>query len=132
MNFYCRFIPNCATTIQPLNSLLKHTKRPSDIPAWIEDSTTAFTSIKYALANASLLFHPTLDTPTSVITDASDVAVGALLQQYVNGQWCSLSFFSRALKPAETKYSTRGGSRRVALVAFATPFSSFFFFADPQ
>ena len=106
VNFYRRFIPSCATILQPLNSLLKHTKRPSDAPVWTDDATTAFNRIKHALANASLLVHPTLDAPTSVITDASDVAVGAVLQQYINGQWCPLSFFSRALKPAETRYST--------------------------
>ncbi len=40
------------------------------------------------------------------MTDASDVAVGAVLQKFINGQWCPLSFFSRALTPAETRYST--------------------------
>ena len=51
-------------------------------------------------------YHPTADAPTSVMTDVSDVAVGAVLQQYINGQWCPLAFFSRALKPAETRSST--------------------------
>ena len=41
-----------------------------------------------------------------MITDASDVAVGAVLQQYVNGQWCPIAFFSKSLKAAETRYST--------------------------
>ncbi len=40
------------------------------------------------------------------MTDASDVAVGAVLQQYIKEQWCPLAFFSRTLKPAETRYST--------------------------
>ena len=106
INFYRRFIPNCARTIQPLNTLLTRTKRPSDAPAWTEASIAAFSNIKNALANASLLFHPTPDAPTSIITDASDIAVGAVLQQYVNGQWCPLAFFSKSLKPAETRYST--------------------------
>lgn len=39
------------------------------------------------------------------MTDASEVAVGAVLQQYIQGQWCPISFFSKALKPAETRYS---------------------------
>lgn len=106
INFYRRFIPSCATTIKPLHSLLQHTKRPSDAPAWTDTTTAAFTNITNALANASLLFHPIPDAPTSIMTDASDVAVGAVLQQHVNGHWCPLSFFSRALKPAETRYST--------------------------
>ncbi len=40
------------------------------------------------------------------MTDASDVAVGAVLQEYIKEQWCPLAFFSRTLKPAETRYST--------------------------
>ena len=40
------------------------------------------------------------------MTDASDVAVGAVLQQYVDGMWHPISFFSKKLKPAETRYST--------------------------
>ncbi len=36
----------------------------------------------------------------------TDVAVGAVLQQFINGQWCPLSLFSRVLTPAETRYST--------------------------
>ncbi|PIK40291.1 hypothetical protein BSL78_22869 [Apostichopus japonicus] len=42
------------------------------------------------------------------MTDASDVAVGGVLNQCVNGQWKPLSFFSKKLKPAETRYSTFG------------------------
>ncbi len=40
--------------------------------------------------------YPTPDAPTNIVTDASDVAVGAVLQQCVNGEW----------KPAERRYST--------------------------
>ncbi len=67
---------------------------------------TAFNNVKSALADASLLVHPTPDAPTSIMADASDIVVGAVLQQCIEGQWCALAFFSRALKPAETRYST--------------------------
>ena len=40
------------------------------------------------------------------MTDASDVAVRAVLQQYVQGQWQPISYFSRQLSPTETRYST--------------------------
>ena len=106
INFYRRFIPDCATTLEPLNSLLKHTKRPSDAPAWPDTAMAAFSNIKNALANASLLYHPAQEAPTCIITDASDVTVGAVLQQYTKGRWHPLAFFSKALKPAETRYST--------------------------
>lgn len=40
------------------------------------------------------------------MADASDSAVGAVLQQCVDGQWQPISFFSKKLEPSETCYST--------------------------
>ena len=40
------------------------------------------------------------------MTDASGTAVGAALQQYIDGSWTPISFFSKKLKPAEVRYST--------------------------
>ena len=40
------------------------------------------------------------------MTDASDTAVGAVLQQHVDGQWQPISYFAKKLQPAETRYST--------------------------
>ena len=68
---------------------------------------TAFTKIKEALGSAILLFHPNQDAPRSIRIDASSVAVGAVLQQYINHQWCPIAYFSKKLKASsETKYST--------------------------
>jgi len=38
--------------------------------------------------------------------DASNVAIGAVLQQFMDGQWFPISFFSTKLRPVETHYST--------------------------
>jgi cleavage and polyadenylation specificity factor subunit 1 len=38
-------------------------------------------------------------------TDASDIAIGAVLQQRVNGAWQPLEFFLKKLSSAERKYS---------------------------
>ena len=40
------------------------------------------------------------------MTDASSCAVGAVLQQYIENQWCPIAYFSKKLKPSEVKYST--------------------------
>ncbi len=37
VNFYHRFIPNGATILQPLHSLLKHTKSSSHAPPWTDE-----------------------------------------------------------------------------------------------
>ena len=104
INFYHRFLPHGAEILRPLNELLSHS-RGTDIQ-WTEEATVAFTAAKDALANAALLAHPKSDAPTSVMTDASDFAIGAVLQQYIDNHWCPISYFSRKLKPAERRYST--------------------------
>ena len=106
INFYRRFVPHCASIVHLLNALLKGSNRLSDTLVWNDAPTEAFAQVKDALASATLLVHPTPGAPTCVMTDACDVAVGAVLQQYCNGQWCPISFLSKALKPAETRYST--------------------------
>jgi hypothetical protein len=34
------------------------------------------------------------------------VAVGAVLQQYINHCWCPIAYFSKKIQPAQTRYST--------------------------
>ena len=104
INFYHRFIPHCAAILKLLNSLLAGTKRNATL-AWDDASTTAFTEIKHALASATLLVHPEQNAPTCIMTDASEVAVGAVLQQFIHSQWCPIGYFSLTLKPAEVCYS---------------------------
>ena len=53
--------------------------------------------IKDALANTTLLVHPQPDAPINIMTDTSDIAIRAVFQQYLDSQWCPLSYFSRKL-----------------------------------
>ena len=103
VNFYHRFIPHCAQILQPLNSCL--TPRGKDLQ-WTSEAAEAFSSIKDALAQATLLSHPQPGAPLAIMTDASDFAIGAVLQQFVSDSWQPISYFSRKLKPSETRYST--------------------------
>lgn len=48
------------------------------------------------LGNVALLTHPDSEASTRVVVDASDVALGATLQQQIAQQWCPLSFFRRS------------------------------------
>ena len=105
VNFYHRFIPGCADILHPLNDLLSAKDCTKNVQ-WNDDAISAFVAIKEALANATLLSHPKPDAPTSIVTDASDIAVGAILQQYINRCWCPIAYFSKKLQPAERRYST--------------------------
>jgi len=86
--------------------MLKATSSNSRTLQWNSAATSSFQEIKDALANATLLVHPKPDAPINVMSDASDIAIGAVLQQYLEGKWCPLSYFSRKLSPTEQHYST--------------------------
>ena len=66
---------------------------------WNDD---ALTTIKETLANATLLSHPKPDVPTNIVTDASNIAVGAVLQQYINYCWCPIAYFSKKFPRHDT------------------------------
>ena len=106
VNFYHRFIPNYASILEPINSLLCHPAGKDHQLSWTDAATIAFNTIKEALATTALLTHPKPFAPTCIMTDASDMAVGAVLQQEINGHWNPIAYFSKKLQPPETRYST--------------------------
>ena len=113
VNQYHRFIPQCAAKLTPVNTLLTaandgHTrlspKSNFDLK-WNESAEAAFSESKQILANATLLVHPDPSAQLNITYDASDFAVSGVLQQYIASIWQPLSFFSKKLNPAETRYS---------------------------
>ena len=64
-----------------------------------------------------MLVHPQQHAPTCITTDASNRAVGAVLEQFINGQWKPIPFFSKELSPAELKYSAFGRELLAAYLA---------------
>ena len=105
INFYHRFIPHCADILKPIHNLLTNNKA-KQLLTWDEKTLKAFNDIKQAMADAFLLAYYQPDAPTNIMTDASSNGVGAVLQQQVNDAWRPIAFFSKTLKPRETKYST--------------------------
>ncbi|BHF80104.1 hypothetical protein SprV_0702322800 [Sparganum proliferum] len=105
VNFYRRFLPNCADLMLPLTNMLSVPKGPLELTG---EALTAFGRIKNSLADATLLTHPAPEAQLSLMVDASTVAVGAVLQQHLVGSTQPLAFFSKKLLPAETRYSTFG------------------------
>ena len=72
---------------------------------------------KYLLSNATLLVHSNPSAQLNITCSASDFAVGGVLQQYIDNVWQPLSFFSKKLSPAETRYSAFDGE---LLAVYAT------------
>ena len=106
-NFYRRFILVAAQIMLPLFEALAGKPRTL---VWSKVIMKAFQDTKKALAEATLLNHPHHDVLTSLTADASDKEVGTVLQQFVNGTWEPLAFFSKKLQPPKRKYSTSEGS----------------------
>ena len=109
VNFYRRFIPKAADILTPLTDALRDQPKRSVKPIdWTDERAAAFTCVKEALADAAMLVHPSSHLPTSLMVDASDSAVGGVLQQLSGGVWKPIAFYSQRLKPPETRYSTFG------------------------
>lgn len=107
LNFYRRFLRDAAHVLSPLDEFLKGShKNDKRKITWTTKAEQAFTASKELLATATLLAHPIPEAVISIATDASDIAVGAVLEQQVAGEWHPLGFFSKKLSTAEAKYST--------------------------
>ena len=52
----------------------------------------------------AMLAHPIVEVKLTSSVDASDYAIGALLQQSVNGLWQPFAFFTKSLSAQWRKY----------------------------
>jgi hypothetical protein len=86
--FYRRFVRNYATIAAPLTDLLKVTRF-----AWNLQAAEAFTTLKKAMTSTPVLILPDFSKPFMLETDASAVAIGAVLSQ----EGHPLAFFSRKM-----------------------------------
>lgn len=107
VNYYHRFLPNAAYTLHPLHDLLKgHTYRSTAQLKWTQDATASFSAIKEEIARLPRLAYPDPDAQLFLTTDASSIAIGAVLQQKGKGGVSPIGFYSHRLNAAQTKYST--------------------------
>lgn len=103
VNYYHRFVPRLASIMAPLYTALAG--KPKEL-MWGDSQAKAFKNAKEALAATALLAFPSPGKPLLLTTDASSIAIGAVLEQVVQGQPRPLGFFSRRLDKAERCYST--------------------------
>ena len=76
-SYYRQFVKGFATIAEPLTRLTRKMARFE----WSEEAQLAFETLKKALVEATSLAFPVPQEPCVLDTDASDVAVGAVLSQ---------------------------------------------------
>ncbi|CAG8660280.1 1614_t:CDS:2, partial [Paraglomus occultum] len=76
--------------------------------AWTDVQAKAFQELKDALVSAAVLAYPNKEQPFKLMTDASDIALGAVLMQWnpEENRDYVVSYASKALNPAEKNYDT--------------------------
>jgi hypothetical protein len=98
--FYRHFIDQYSKISKPLTDLLAaHTPF-----VWGSRQQQAFQELKIALTTAPVLIFPDPSLPFTVSTDASDFAIGAVLQQDQGRGLQPIAFLSRKLNSAERNY----------------------------
>ena len=99
-SYYRRFIDGFAELASPLTNLTKKSVRFR----WSEDCETAFEELKLRLVSAPVLGMPNDNDKFVLDTDASDVAIGAVLSQMQDGKKRVIAYTSRRLSVRERNY----------------------------
>jgi hypothetical protein len=84
VNFYRRFLPNCAQVLNPLTDLLKGGAKTLEWTATAQDS---FQNAKRLLVDAVPLQNPAPNAELSLATDASDIHIRGVMQQKSGDHW---------------------------------------------
>ena len=103
MNYLRRFITNLAKKVDAFTPILRM-KNDADF-AWGAGQQLAFEKIKGYLASASVLKTPKVGVPFRLYIAAKDKVIGAILTQEAEGREYIVTYLSRHLVDAETRYA---------------------------
>ena len=102
VGYYRDFIPQFTHIAIPLYDLTKkHTKF-----TWSDQANKSWISLKSSLSSDHVLIPPQLNKPYYLATDATRYTIAGVLLQKINDKLHPIEYFSRRLKPPETRYHT--------------------------
>ena len=118
LNFYRKTLPSLsiegrskpatpAEILQPLYTAatLKMAKKDFE-KYWDQNNLTkSFSTAKTLLTKCITLTYPNPKNPLALSCDASDLAVGAVLEEFQDGAWRPIGFWSRHLPPSKQQWS---------------------------
>ena len=103
VNYYRRFIPNCARWVTPLNDALK--KGAPGVVEWNKKQCDSFHHLVSVLCNEHTLTLPRIEDKLTLHTDASGLGLGAVLSVIREGEERPVAYFSHQLTAAQRNYS---------------------------
>ena len=100
--FYCRFIRDFSKIAKPLYKLLEKDARFE----WDAECQRKFEELKAYLTTTPIVRAPDWHLPFEVVYDASDLVVGAVLGQRVEGKPYVVYYARKTLNVAQRNYTT--------------------------
>ncbi len=100
-NFYRRFVKDYSTVARPLFNLTKQ----NTTWHWSSECNNTFTRRQHTLTTSPVLILPDYDQAFTLITNASDYATSAILEQEdAFGRSHPVAYYSKSLQPAKRNY----------------------------
>ena len=116
VNFSARYIANVAIVAEPLRRLTRKNQKFT----WGREKQNSFDVLKDCLTKAETLGYYRLNaTRTQLVTDASNVGLGAVLLQQYEGETKVISYASRTLSDVETRYMYSTTEKEALAVVWA-------------
>ena len=102
INFVRRFVPDYASIVKSIDSLLKKDQRFE----WTMDTQEAFSNIKREITTSIVLISPYFQRDFIIYSFATETVVTSILTQINSkGEELPISFMSKTLHDYELKYS---------------------------
>ena len=105
INYYHRFIHSATGILSPLYRL-SSTEKQKEQEGWTAAHTLSCLAVKEALAQAATLATPSNTDKLYLVTDASNIAIGTVLERCNDGHRQPHGFFSRQLNAPQRNYNT--------------------------
>jgi len=99
INFYRRYIPNCAEVTAPLTELTKF-RAPNNVE-WGSEQERAFKEVTKLLSSERILKLPDLNREVILSTDASNKSLGACMMQEYDGVKHPVTYTRKKMLPGE-------------------------------
>ena len=120
--FCSRFVPDFSTATAPLRDLLKK----NAVFKWSSVHEKAFAELKHTISDNTTLSFFDLNKHCTLVSDASDHGLGAVLLQENDGIQRAVAFASRSLTGQEKKYAVTE-RECLALIFAVTKFHNYIF-----